>query len=137
MTAHRALRPPSLPAAVLRDAVAREVATLSLRRAAGEIGLSPNGLRNFLAGAIPRPATRARLEAWLGGRRPNQSGPSMGALVRLLGELSADLPARERAALGQDVAEFLVRAYRDRRLPPPRWVRELASHYRARPPSPD
>lgn len=137
MSTHRALRPPSLPVAVLRDAVAREVATRSLRRAAGEIGLSPNGLRNFLAGADPRPATRARLEAWLAGRRQTRAGPTVGSLVRLLGDLSADLPARDRAALGQDVAGFLLRAYRERKQPPPRWVRELASHYRARPPSED
>ena len=88
MSTHGALRPPSLPVPVLRDAVAREVATLSLRRAAREIGLSPNGLRNFLA-----------------------AGPRVGALVRLLGELGAELPARDRAALGQDLTGFLLRAY--------------------------
>jgi len=122
---------------VLRQAVARGVATVSLRRAAAEIGLSPNGLKNFLAGAAPRRATRARLEAWLAGRRQRGDSPTVGSLVRLLGEIGADLPARDRAALGQDVAGFLLRAYGDRKLPPPRWVRELASHYRARPTADD
>ena len=56
-------RPPTLPATLLRDAVARLVATMSLRQAAREIGFSPNALRNFLAGAEPRAATRALREA--------------------------------------------------------------------------
>lgn len=133
MSTDRALRPPSLPLAALREAVARERATRSLRGTAAEIGLSPNGLRNFLAGAIPRAGTRARLEAWLAAQRPRAAGPRVGSLVRLLGEIGADLPAPDRAALGQDVAELLLRTYRQRKLPPPRWVRELVSHYRARP----
>ena len=61
----------------------------------------------------------------------------MGSLVRLLSEIGADLPARDRDALGQDLAGFLLRAYRNHKLPPPRWVRELASHYRARPTTDD
>ena len=133
MSTDRALRPPSLPLAALREAVARELATRSLRRAAAEIGLSPNGLRNFLTGAIPRGGTRARLEAWLAVQGPRAAGPHVGSLVRLLGEIGADLPARDRAALGQDVAELLLRTYRQRKVPPPRWVRELVSHYRAHP----
>ena len=35
---------PTLPVPILRDAVARETAGLSLRKAAREISLSPNGL---------------------------------------------------------------------------------------------
>ena len=120
---------------VLRQAVTLELATISLRGAAAEIGLSPNGLKNFLAGAAPRRTTHARLEAWLAGRRPRRGGPKIGSLVRLLGEIGADLPAGDRAALGQNVAGFLLRAYRERKLAPPRWVRELVSHYRARPAS--
>src|SRR5437867_10649015 len=56
---------PTLPVPLLRDAVARETARLSLRQAAAQISLSPNGLRNFLNGSAPRSATRAKLERWL------------------------------------------------------------------------
>ncbi len=137
MTPRPTPRAASLPVAVLRDAVAHELATISLRRAAAEVGLSPNGLKNFVAGAAPRRTTRARLEAWLASRRPKRGGPQLGSLVRRLGEIGADLPAGDRAALGQSVAGFLLRAYRERQLPAPRWVRELASHYRARPAAED
>ena len=120
---------PALPVPLLRDAVAREVAQQSLRRAAREIGLSPNGLKNFLNGATPRLATRVRMERWLAGRARTRRSPSVGHLVRLIEELGAELSPRQTAALSRDVAELLVAAYENRRLPPPRWVRELAGHY--------
>jgi hypothetical protein len=126
-----AARPPTLPVFLLRDAVARQVATLSLRRAAREIGLSPNALRNFLSGARPRTATRGKLERWLVSRHAPERGPSVGRLVHLLGELGADLSPSQTAALGRETARFLLGAYEARRLRPPRWVRELADHYRA------
>lgn len=124
-------RLPTLPATLLRDAVARQLATLSLRQAASEIGLSPNALRNFLAGAEPRVATRARLEHWLATRRATTADrtPTVGQLVRLIGELAGELSPSQAAALGRETASFLLDAYQARRITPPRWVRELASHY--------
>ena len=124
-------RPPTLPATLLRDAVARQLATLSLRQAASEIGLSPNALRNFLAGAEPRATTRAKLERWLATRRTDERGPRVGDLVRLIGELAGDLSPAQGTALGRETARFLLDAYQARRIAPPRWVRELASHYHA------
>ncbi|MBI4420071.1 MAG: hypothetical protein HY560_04530 [Gemmatimonadetes bacterium] len=127
---------PTLPVPLLRDTVAREVAERSLRQAAREIGLSPNGLRNFLNGAAPRSATRLRMERWLAGQARTRRPPSVGHLVRLIEQLGAELSPRQTAALGRDVAELLVTNYQSRRLPPPRWVRELASHYGAPHPKP-
>lgn len=126
-----AVHPPALPVFLLRDAVARQVATGSLRQAASQIGLSPNALRNFLKGAAPRMATRSKLERWLATHRTAEHGPSVGGLVRLLGELGAELSPAQTAQLGRETARFLLDAYEARRLPPPRWVRELAAHYRA------
>jgi hypothetical protein len=110
---------------------------MSLRQAAREIGMSPNALRNFLAGAEPRAATRARLERWLAAHRSTavDRRPSVGHLVQLIGELTSELSPAQAAALGCETARFLLDAYQARRLTPPRWVRELAGHYRA-PPSP-
>jgi len=126
-------RPPTLPATLLRDAVARATATISLRQAAREIGLSPNALRNFLAGAEPRVTTRARLEHWLAAQRVTTAdrSPTVGQLVRLIGDLAGDLSPTQAAALGRETASFLLDAYQTRHIVPPRWVRELASHYHA------
>ncbi len=126
-------RRPTLPVPALRAAVAREAAGLTLRRAAREIGISPNGLRNFLNGAAPRHRTRAKLEGWLARRGARASTPDLGRLIRLLDELTVDLSPEQAAALAQRVARLLLAAYAERRLPPPRWVRELAAHYRAHP----
>src|SRR5216117_1371791 len=123
---------PTLPVSLLRDAVARETARLSLRRAAREMSISPNGLRNFLNGSAPRSATRAKLERWLAEQGRTSRPPNVGQLVRLLNELAGDLSTQQTAALAGDIAGLLANAYEARRLSPPRWVQDLLRHYRVR-----
>ncbi len=120
---------PTLPVQVLRDAVVRETARLSLRRAAQEISLSPNGLHNFLNGSEPRSATRTKLERWLAGQGRVTRPPNAAQLVRLLGELSGDLSPQQTMALGRDIGALLAEAYEARRLAAPRWVHDLLRHY--------
>ena len=98
---------PTLPMTLLRDAVAREVARQSLRHAAGQIALSPNGLRNFLNGAAPRSATRVKLERWLAAQQRVSRPPNVGQFVRLLGELAGDLSPQQTLALSRDVRSWL------------------------------
>jgi hypothetical protein len=123
---------PTLPVPVLRDAVARETARLSLRRAARQMSISPNGLRNFLNGSAPHRSTRTKLERWLAAQGRVSRPPSVGQLVRLLNELSADLSARQATELGRAIAALLAEAYEARRLSPPRWVQHLLRYYRPR-----
>ena len=111
--------------------MARDVARLSLRRAAREISVSPNGLRNFLNGSAPRSATRGKLERWLAAQSRASRPPTVGQLVRLLTELAADLSPQQASELGRDIAALLAQAYETRRLSPPRWVQELLRHYRS------
>ena len=122
---------PTLPVPLLRDAVARETARLSLRRAAREMSISPNGLRNFLNGSAPRSATRAKLERWLAEQGRTSRPPNVGQLVRLLNELSGDLAPHQTGQLGRDIARLLAEAYEARRLAPPRWVQDLLHQYRS------
>src|SRR5438046_9310910 len=91
---------PTLPVPLLRDAVGREVARISLRGAAKAISVSPNGLRNFLNGSAPRSATRAKLERWLASPALPSRPPSAGPLVGLLRELRADRSAKQAEQLG-------------------------------------
>ena len=121
---------PTLPVPLLRDAVARETARISLRGAAKAVAISPNGLRNFLTGAAPRSATRLKLERWLASQERVTRPPSVGQLVRLLNELSGDLSPQQTAQLGRDIAASLAEAYEARRLEPPRWVEELLRQFR-------
>src|SRR5437773_10802946 len=80
---------PTIPVAVLRDAVALAITELSLRGAAKEMGISPNGLRNFINGSAPRSATRAKLERWLASLDPRTLPPPT---VGPLGRPPTDLP---------------------------------------------
>jgi hypothetical protein len=120
---------PTLPVSLLRDAVGRETARLSLRRAATAIAISPNGLRNFLSGSEPRSATRTKLERWLAGQGRVTRPPNVAQLIRLLGELSGDLSPQQTMQMGRDIAALLAEAYETRRLSAPRWVQELLRHY--------
>ena len=122
---------PTLPVTLLRDSVAREVARQSLRHAAGDIGISPNGLRDFLNGAAPRSANRVKLERWLAGQHRVSRPPNVGQFVRLLGELAGDLSPQQTLALGCEVAQLVAAAYEQRRLSPPAWVRDLAKRFRS------
>src|SRR5438128_11211180 len=124
---------PTLPVPLLRDAVGRETARLSLRRAAAEVSISPNGLRNFLNGSAPRSATRVKLERWLAGRQRVSRPPNVGQLVRLLNELSVDLSPQQDRKSAVEVEGLLANAYEARRMSPPRWVRDLHRHYPVRP----
>lgn len=67
MTAHR------FGLETVREAVSRRVEETTLRQVADEIPMSFSGLRSFLKGGTPQPATRAKLVAWYaharGGRR--------------------------------------------------------------------
>lgn len=124
---------PTIPVPLLRDAVAREIAELSLRGAAKQIAVSPNGLRNFVNGSVPRSATRAKLERWLASLDHRSARPpTVGHLVRLLSELSADLSPQQTVMLGRNISALLADAYEARRLSPPNWVQDLLRHFRAR-----
>jgi transcriptional regulator with XRE-family HTH domain len=116
----------------LRNAIGREAARLSLRRAAREIALSPNGLRNFLNGSTPHSASRVKLERWLATQSRTTPPPNVGQLVRLVNELAVDLSRRQAVELGREVARWLAEAYEARQLGAPHWVQELLRHYRPR-----
>ncbi|HVH11121.1 MAG TPA: hypothetical protein VM736_15100 [Gemmatimonadales bacterium] len=121
---------PTLPISLLRDGTAREAARYSLRRVAREVGMSPNGLRDFLQGATPRSATRAKLERWLADQGTVTRPPNVGQFVRLLNQLAVDLSPDQKTQFGRAIGQLLVESYETRRLSPPRWVQALLRHYR-------
>lgn len=121
-------RPPVLSETVLRDTVAHRVTDRSLRRCAREVGISPNGLRDFLHGAVPRLSTRSKLERWLAAQSPEEKAPAVAHLVRLIGDLTIELSPSDADGLRREIATFLSHAYEERRQNAPKWLAELASH---------
>lgn len=57
--------------------------------------------------------------------KPNRP-PTIGNLVSLIQVLAIDLTIQQCAALARGIAKSLEAAYRERRLIPPKWVRQLA-----------
>ena len=53
------------------------------------------------------------------------------AVASVLPELAGDLTPQQTLALGREVAQILGAAYEERRLSPPRWVKELAKRFRS------
>ena len=92
--------------------------------------MSPNGVRDFVQGAAPRGATRLKVERWLVSQGGMARPPNVGQFVRLLNELAGDLSPTQAVHLGRHLAGLLVESYEERRLTPPRWVRELVRYYR-------
>jgi len=92
--------------------------------------MSPNGVRDFVQGATPRGATRLKVERWLVTKGGIERPPNVGQFVRLLNELAGDLSPTQAFELGRHLAGLLVESYEERRLAPPRWVRELNRYYR-------
>lgn len=119
-------RPPLLPPDLLRESVTRRVTDRSLRRCAREIGISPNGLRDFLQGAAPRLSTRSKLERWLGAQTSTEKAPSVAHLLRLVGDVAAELSPADADGLRREITKYLSRAYEERRQPQPKWLRDLA-----------
>lgn len=91
--------------------------------------MSPNGLRDFLLGAAPRSATRAKLELWLAGKGQVTRPPNVGQFIRLLNHLAVDLSPDQKTQFGRAIGRLLVESYEGRRLAPPRWVQSLLRHY--------
>jgi len=91
--------------------------------------MSPNGVRDFVNGAMPRGATRLKVERWLVSQGGIARPPNVGQFVRLLNEVAGDLSPKQAVQMGRQLASLLVESYEERRLAPPGWVRELQRHY--------
>lgn len=82
----------------VREALRRRVEERTLREVADEIPMSFSGLRFFLRGGTPQPATRAKLVAWYAQSRRGKrvSKYDVEAAVDLLLEYVSE-PASEQA----------------------------------------
>jgi hypothetical protein len=80
------------------------VESQGLKEVAGQVGMSPSGLRQFLGGTNAAPHTRLKVRAWyrryvLGDRRPRREV--------LVEELLADQPSNLRAGLRRGILALL------------------------------
>lgn len=109
--------------AELRAAVQREIQTATLRATAHAIGMSAPGLRSFLAGAEPRPATRRKILVWQA-KRAAVGGLPYGMALSILRLLTEHLPPERAREVQRQVVADVRRASDAAGIPPPTWVRE-------------
>lgn len=91
MTAHR------FGLETVREAIRRRVEETTLRAVADEVPMSFSGLRSFLKGGTPQPATRAKLVAWYahsrGGKRISKG--DIEAALNLIQAYIAEAPTSQ------------------------------------------
>jgi AcrR family transcriptional regulator len=111
----------------LREAVRERVEATSLRHVARQVGMSPTGLRNFLAGGIPYQKSRRRLFEWM--HREDgaaEAGPTSQGVSGSLASLVADLPPERRGAALQALVGTLRTLYDTHADAAPSWLGELS-----------
>lgn len=110
------------PVQFIVEAVRQRVAETSLRKTAAEVGMSPNGLRGVLNGALPHKSNLKKLTKWLRNRDAVASLPdevAEAALAVLVSELPRDRRAHAEADLRGRLAEHFNKA----RVEGPGWLK--------------
>ena len=111
--------------AELRDALSRAIATTSLRAVAAEVGLSPSGLRTFVARGHPHPRTVYLATTWL--IRHRNPGATDAATAKAgIAALIDHLSEQARKETASKISEVLGEASRRDGKSVPNWVRKLA-----------
>ena len=116
----------------MREVAAARVENTSLRKVAGEIGMSPTGLRKFLDGTAPYSPTIRRLRNWYVRYAADEAGSveqvdASAALSVLMHDLRPD--SRRDTAL--HVLEVVGSGYEQSGKPKPSWLADLRMQYAA------
>jgi hypothetical protein len=123
-----------VPVDVLREALRVQVETATLRGTATLVGLSPNGLRNFLAGASPHPRTLQRLTTWYLRKKFKEGADAASELAKAALEiLTSGMTENQRPGLQSDLLDAIRRHYEKVGAAPPVWLLKLQKE-RSRPP---
>lgn len=112
----------------LRDAARERVARTSLRWVAREIGISPPGLKLFLAGASPRSATLEKIHTWHL-TLAQRTGASVETIYLVLDLLLLPLPEDERVSVVREILARLVEAHQQQGTSGPAWLATLCEQY--------
>lgn len=122
----------------MRNTLSVRVEETSLRQVAGELGMSPTGLSQFLEGGAPYRPVRRKLERWweANGHRPMEVVPLPLARVAM-DDLVVELPPAERQRAIRGMLAVLVEEHRDARVMPPAWVLEMCAEYGVAPLPPE
>lgn len=115
----------------LREVAAGRVEATSLRRVARAVGITPMGLRYFLDGGEPRPATRRKLEEWFVREAANRGRDThTEAELAALALLERDVSARSRSEVRARVLAVYEEAFNSAQIPRPSWLERALEELR-------
>jgi DNA-binding phage protein len=114
----------------LRDSVAAHAGSTSLRRVAGEIGMSATGLKKFLQGTDPYFPTIRRLQTWYVQHAAVESGHlQLEDASAAINVLLHDLAPRARQGMAGQMIEALARGYGGTGKDTPVWLSDLRARH--------
>lgn len=117
-------REPRVPVGLLREAARRAVDASSSHQVAGQIGMSAPGLRKFIAGSDPHPATLKKLAEWYVRHSVSTHQIDPDTVAAALTILVDGLPETEQASIRRTVLELLREAHGRLGTKPPVWLSE-------------
>lgn len=120
-----------VPADVIRREAQLACDATSLRSVAGEVGMTPMGLRSFVRGETrPQERTLRKLNVWythrIATRTPEGEDAARSALV-VLGGL---YPLADRSRVEARVLELMEEEFRESGMTPPAWLSTLRAELR-------
>ena len=110
----------------LRASAAEAVHRISLRAVARQIGMSPTGLKKFLAGTAPYSPTLRRLRKWYVQHAAVPTGQvTYEDASAAIAVLTLDFPSDPRREAAEHVLDCLARGYDATGREHPHWMAEI------------
>lgn len=117
-------REPAVPVSMLRDAARRAAEATSSRQVARAVKMSALGLRKFIAGSEPHPATVRKLAEWYVRHAADTRALDANTAAAALALLVDGYPEKERERVRQGLLDVLREAHGRVGTKPPPWVSE-------------
>jgi hypothetical protein len=111
-----------VPVRFVLDSLRQRVEDTSLRSVAGEVGLSPNGLRGILNGAPPRPSNLRKLVDWYAQLPEPVLRPTREVTAAALAILLSELPPASRPTAEKEVRSLLCQHFGSLGVSIPKWL---------------
>lgn len=109
----------------IRAAAKLAIEATSLRKVARDVGMSPMGLKHFVAGTQPYSATYRKLLAWYTVYQAEAGGFSVEAARGAMKVMTDGLPEEARAAAAAAVIDVVLAQHAKAGTRPPAWLTAL------------
>jgi hypothetical protein len=113
----------TVPVEVIREAVSRAAGATSARAVARDSGLSERGVRYFVSGGTPRPATLRKLTEWYIREAASAGELDATTVDAALSLLLGDMPEPQRTETRTALVDDIRWGYKQAGRAPPAWLK--------------